>query len=529
MVVGLPVPPPLSRPPSRTEEAEERRGAAPPLQAGQALLALRPCAPERGICMRLQALAFVLIAGPALLWNALLVPPGEVPDEIAHIVRADGLLHGSLVGKRRVLPGYPVPVSGVTADRQLVAAWSGPEGPVEGRKLTAERLRIHRLTPWGVPTFVVSPNTAAYAPLAYLPTAAALGIARQAGLGPYDAILAARLASTALYLALGLAALLVARRGRTLLALALLLPTALSLGGSCSQDGILLGIAALCAACLTWPSSPRAFWAAAGLMAVLVLAKPPFLPLAGLVALHAGSWRRGVGAVALAALPSLAWTMYAQAKAGVALRHLGAAVGPGPLWSGAPDATFEATDPAAQLGVVLHAPWSVARRLVPAAWAEAGPWLRQMVGLLGRADLHLPGWYSALALAGLAAALALDLAAPETASTPGAAGTPARTHRHLWRAVAGAACGVAAVGAIHAAEYLTWTPVGAAAVDGMQGRYLLPILLMAPALLPEPGRAAGPAWARHALQRALPGFAAAAALAGAALVPYVTVATYYLR
>ena len=159
--------------------------------------------------------------------------------------------------------------------------------------MTAERLRIYRLTPWGMPGFVVSANTAVYAPLAYLPAAAALGIARQAGLGPYDAILAARLANAAVYLALGLAALMVARRGRAFLALALLLPMALSLGGSCSQDGILLGVTAFCAACLTWPLSPRAFWAAAGLMAVLVLAKPPYLPLTGLMALHAGAWRRG--------------------------------------------------------------------------------------------------------------------------------------------------------------------------------------------------------------------------------------------
>ena len=476
-----------------------------------------------------QALVFVLIAGPALLWNALLVPPGEVPDEIAHIVRADGLLHGSLVGKRRVVAGFPVPVSGVTADRQLVAAWSGPDGPVGGRPMTAERLRIYRLTPWGTPGFVVSANTAVYAPLAYLPAAAALGIARQAGLGPYDAILAARLANAAVYLALGLATLLVARQGRTLLMLALLLPMALSLGGSCSQDGILLGVTALCAACLTRPLSSHAFWAAAGLMAVLVLAKPPYLPLAGLVALHAGAWRRGVGAIALAALPSLAWAMYAQAKAGAALRHLGASVRPGPLWEGAPDTTFQATDPAAQLGVVLHAPWAVATHLVPAAWAEAGRLVMQMTGLLGRADLLLPAWFSALALAGLAAALVFDFAAPEPASLSGAAGMPARMRRRPWRAVAGAACCAATVGAIYAVQYLTWTPVGAAAVDGVQGRYLLPILLMAPTLLPEAGQMAGPAWARRALQRALPGFATLAALAGAALVPYVTVATYYLR
>ena len=43
----------------------------------------------------------------------------------------------------------------------------------------------------------------------------------------------------------------------------------------------------------------------------------------------------------------------------------------------------------------------------------------------------------------------------------------------------------AAVLLIFLSEYLSWTSVGAAFVDGVQGRYFLPIALLLPLFLPE--------------------------------------------
>ncbi len=44
---------------------------------------------------------FALTAGPVLLALALLIPPGDVPDEFDHAARAESLLRGEIVGLRR--------------------------------------------------------------------------------------------------------------------------------------------------------------------------------------------------------------------------------------------------------------------------------------------------------------------------------------------------------------------------------------------------------------------------------------------
>ena len=59
---------------------------------------------------------------------------------------------------------------------------------------------------------------------------------------------------------------------------------------------------------------------------------------------------------------------------------------------------------------------------------------------------------------------------------------------------------VGVTGAMFGAQYLSWTPVGGGVVEGMQGRYLLPLLplliLVVPPM-PGIGRAAGAIWARR--------------------------------
>jgi uncharacterized membrane protein len=61
------------------------------------------------------------------------------------------------------------------------------------------------------------------------------------------------------------------------------------------------------------------------------------------------------------------------------------------------------------------------------------------------------------------------------------------------------AAAAAATLAIFAAQYLTWTPVGATRIEGVQGRYFLPVALIAGAALArrsarEPAIARAMAW-----------------------------------
>ncbi len=464
------------------------------------------------------ALLFLLLGLPVCLSNALLMPPGEVPDEIAHIIRADGLRHGVLVGKRRLLPGDSVPTAGVYADMQLVAAWSGPPGLLADRTVTRAHLERQRATPWGANTaFVASPNTAAYMPLLYLPTATVLTVAQGAGLRPYAAILAARAVNAALYLAAGVVALTLARRGRGLLFLGLLLPMSLSMAASCNQDGLLIAMSAMGAALLTRLSagafSPGTFWTAAALLAVVLAAKPLYVPLAGLLLLVAPSWRIALHGMSLAVVPAVAWFAVAQSRAGVPLRRL-PAQSLGPLWSGDPGAVFSATDPGSQLRVLLDAPWRVIALPALTLWEEVGLKLWEMVGVLGQLDLLLPYEFYLLACAGLAAVLVGDaLAAPGRHSG-----------LSLWGGVLGFGYLAASLLAVYIGQYLSWTPVGATRVDGVQGRYAIPLLLFAAVTLPQIKVNGGPAL-RSALR--LP--AVLTAVAGAAVVPVTTVFTYYLR
>ena len=74
--------------------------------------------------MRLLAFLFILATAPVVVLFALAVPVGEVPDEAAHIERADSVRHGEIAGVRRALDPQavsPVDVS-VRIDMGALAA-----------------------------------------------------------------------------------------------------------------------------------------------------------------------------------------------------------------------------------------------------------------------------------------------------------------------------------------------------------------------------------------------------------------------
>ncbi|MBC7799677.1 MAG: hypothetical protein H7Z10_03565, partial [Gemmatimonadaceae bacterium] len=56
----------------------------------------------------LPALLLALVM-PVILMLAILVPLGEVPDEVFHAVRTDSLTHGSVLGRRQARPDGRVP------------------------------------------------------------------------------------------------------------------------------------------------------------------------------------------------------------------------------------------------------------------------------------------------------------------------------------------------------------------------------------------------------------------------------------
>jgi len=431
----------------------------------------------------------------ALLTGWLLagtLPPGQAADEQAHAIRIDALSRGQFLGHREGGRG------GVTAPPTLLeVAAVTPFGHAQAR---AEQ-HLADVIRWSKPAQFFDLGTiATYFPAVYAPAAVEIALARAFRAKPVDAFRAGRQVNLVAFALLGAVALAAARRGRALIAAVLLLPMSLGLAASLSGDGILIGLAALAAACAT-RGDARGWWAAAGLVTLVGLTKLPYAPLllALLVAGRPAPMR--LGAVALSAGLMLGWAAYNQAAV------MGTVGWPlyeaGPLWPG-PPRSFDHFDPPAQLQVLAADP---ARAVtLPAQVFAQNPWIwRQVIGVLGWLSIELPGWVYSM-WTGVLAVAALSLLAEH-----GPRPAPA---------LAGLLGIVLSAWAITLVQYLGWTEVGATAIEGVQGRYFLPLLPFGAVSIPcvRPLR--------------LPGLAAvplAAGLASAATVPVVVALASFLR
>ncbi len=376
------------------------------------------------------------------------LPLGQAADEAAHAVRVDALSRGRGLGHREGTAG------GFTTQPTLadVAFKTFPRHP----QTRAERDAAEAVG-WDAPRrFIELGTIATYFPAVYLPAAAAVLAARRLHATPAQAFMAGRRANVLTFALAGAAALALARRGRALIAAVLLLPMSLGLAASLSGDAMMIAMAALAAACLTrcghWE-----WWAAAALLTLLGLTKPPYAPL--LLALAAGRPALPVrlGVVALSAALMLGWAAYNQAAV------MGTTGWPpyaaGPLWPG-PPRQFATTDPAAQLQVLLADPAQATALVVRTLGQETQIW-PNLIGTLGWLNITLPDWLYAL----WTGALALASLGLLTERGPGPASALA--------GLLGIALGA---WAIMLAQYLGWTEVGAAVIAGVQGRYFLPLL-----------------------------------------------------
>jgi hypothetical protein len=423
--------------------------------------------------------AFLFCALPLGLMSALLTPPGQVPDEPTHVARAAGLLRGAVFAVRKEVlnrqTGRRILTAGVKVDLRLYRAAFRVTTPIGGRPVVTESDAARSRTPPATDRIVFAgiPNTAQYFPAIYLPATLAMGLGKAAGLSPFHGFELARLAMLAAYLALGAAAIAVTTAGEAVLLAVLIMPMTVFLAGSVNSDGVLIALACLGAACLTRGGR----WRLAGLacLACLLGSKITDLPILGLalLPLAPGFWRRA-RAVALTAAPVALW--WALVISFVSVRFYIPFYRPGPLFTGDPATQTYGPDPAVNLQILLHP----ATRLLTLPWvtlADGGrETLRQMIGVLGGLAIVFPEPFY------IAWGVALTLAIGGTALVRRAGGPRAAESLFVLALMA------ASLWLTLITEYIDWRPVGADHIQGMQGRYLLPLL---PMLIFAVPRAAG--------------------------------------
>jgi len=432
----------------------------------------------------LTVLLFVVVAVPSLAASIILTPPSQVPDAIVQFERAVEVSQGGLVARvQHGEAGDFLPAGIVGFERVYAPLPFDYAAKVDGSEIDREGRVV-----WGrTRRFVDIPGAADYPPVAYLPGALAVAIARLVTsrivvayymLEVFNALAFVALVSLALILFRGISA--------ALLAALAILPMTISLAGSPSTDGIIFGLSSLFTAVVYYerrrraaedaasgpePAAPlasvrrlvpklsRLEWVAVASLAVVALAKPPYIVLVLLLGL-AVTQPRGVRAYVqrvaplalLVAVIVLAWYTL-----GARFQGAEAAVGP-------------TVAPMRQLRFLLAHPTHIVHVAATTLQVTSGFYARSFIGILGWLDTPLEHWLYVGVVLGLGVLVVMRVL----------------TGVVEWRVLA--CCAVAAglsAALIFGTLYADWTPVGLPEVLGVQGRYFLPL---APALIVGLGR-----------------------------------------
>ncbi|MEV0249953.1 DUF2142 domain-containing protein [Nocardia sp. NPDC050712] len=413
---------------------------------------------------------------------AVSTPPFWGHDEITQFGRAYQVAHGGFLPERiedtrGISYGGEVPTS--ITELMGFALTDYTTNPQEPDPMVADpadydRLKSAEISAAEKPVWFT--NTAAYSPVPYIPAALGIRVAEALGLEVGGMILATRLAGLAVYLALVGFALWALRRHRVqwLVFAVALLPIAVFQAGTVTADTMTNALAIMVSALLVkalFRGDRLGRTETAALLAATVLlplSKPTYVLLAMLVVLVPAErfafgsaepkrWQRlvpwvfaGVGAVCFAL-----WTKIA-----------------GPTTEGMglmrPEHQWKSVRPGDQLSGILGDPLAFVDVFGDSIVYRDQRWFIQFFGELGFAYIDVPALSIVACL--LAFAVALGISDRMTAST-------------RWRTWVAALTVAASVAMIYVTLYMSFTPVGYYIVDGVQGRYFVPLAIVAFAVL----------------------------------------------
>ena len=402
----------------------------------------------------LLAVLYLLIVLPVTFYLSWHMPPFQSADEDSHYLRAVQVAQGGLVSVRTaggqiggMLPAGTDRLAHGYADFRFHSHVDVP----------AQRYARDALVKPGVPVAANFANTAVYPPIFYLPAAAGIMIGDATGRGVLTDLRLARLATALCATLVAASAIAITASGALPLFWLLCLPMTLSLFASCSQDALVIACSALVSASISRlayrrHSGPGAWVAVAAGLGCIAAAKLPYLMLAPLPPLWAGIGRLRSSRIRLGILGSLLL--------------LPLAVGLGWLFLGA-RAVIAPNDAGKQMAWLVAHPLHIPDIAIQTLHSQARRLGQEFIGVLGWLDVPLSPVFYGISLLVLCVLLGQE--------RPG----------RQWPLVLPAtlvmiiACGTGIFGAL----YLNWTRIGATTVDGLQGRYFIPLACFGTLLL----------------------------------------------
>ena len=411
--------------------------------------------------LRKPVTAFVLLSVVFGLPTLALNPPLRGPDEGAHFLRAYGVAQGDIVPStydQQGRKGVVVP-AGLHADLKFFEVWT-PGSTYRDAMKDFLRLRSAQEGQADArpPVFAVYDGAESYSPVPYLAYIAPTWISRAAGLDFVGMLYLMRLTGFIAMTAVAAYAIAVTPYLKWTFLLIATLPAALYGRTVVSADGaslsFMLAITALCLRSAAERSSgqtgERAVW-----MALCALAKPPQVAFVILEAMSRPlhdlprHWRSVSLIVVPAIVLSVLWVVAVSADVG-AWRII--------AWN---ETRAELFDPSRKLRFLFEDPLHFPKLLVASLSYVSDLW-HQLIGVLGWLDTPLQDWVYPI--------LTLFLLATFTAPLP----LDFRSRYQIAGVAALAVLGY--VLAVYLIFYLTWTPLDADIIWGVQGRYFVVVL-----------------------------------------------------
>jgi uncharacterized membrane protein len=385
-------------------------------------------------------------------------PPFQAADEYEHFFRAFQLSEGTLIGQKQGINSggvLPVAINGIATPGDI------PGHPE--RKVT--KVYFHdkakpatldwKTAPRGYLWF---PHTVINSPLGYFPQLCGITVGKSLRLGPLAVMYLARLFGFAVSVGLSYSALRRATAFRWSLMLLLVSPMTLYLMGSVAPDGLLISggalLAVLMARAATDPEhrvTVRETIALFAVGALLPVAKFPYFPLTALIpffylprirTIRSKIWFMG-GWTVFCVIPLWIWIhliplAYVRGRSNLDI------------------------DPARQIDYISAHPLEFLSLVAQTAIAQYGDVYRGIVGRLGWADTALPTWFYNVFGGVMLVCLWAESAV-------------ANTLRPLHRLLLGGSA-LATILLVYFSQYAGWNPVGSPMLEGVFGRYFLPII-----------------------------------------------------
>ncbi|MER9305178.1 DUF2142 domain-containing protein [Mesorhizobium sp. M0496] len=396
------------------------------------------------------AVLFFLAATIQCVFLVYFLPPFQGADEPNHAYRAAAMASGHLLSEMTPAKqpgGLSDPAIGEAA-KPLTYLFFAPD-----KKVTPDALQAANSVQWSDKNSLVAyPNTAINSPVLYIPSAVGISVGRALHWNVIDSLELGRLINAMAFIILGVVAISLSGRAAPAFVVLLTLPMSASLGSYITQDGLIMATVALAGACLIRHSqrslSDRHFIAAVLLLFIAGLSKLPYLTLIlPLLAYPAIPRPRRVAMITVTAIVGLAWHIYVAVELPV-------------IWP---------YNPALQISMLIKNPLRVVPIAIDTLSSFGNMYIHQAIGVLGWLDTPVPKWFVACACA----VLILALCSAGVTNIKNAPSFSLFVLALCFAAIASAAL-------IFGAMYVVWTKPSAMVVDGVQGRYFLPILAVLP-------------------------------------------------